>query len=124
MKILKLSIAVAALTLTSTTFAGEGNKPMGEKPQTHGQAVSQTAQSTHDGTAVSTVAQAQRDFKQLDLDKDGFVTQADISTDVQLTAQFADWDDDKDLKLSQAEYDAYIASTVGVDLDDAEEEAE
>lgn len=143
---LNLSALAAALALATTAvYANEGNKPMTEnpasaqttqpvdttapstpvdapKPTTHGQAVSQVAQETRDGQAVSTMAHSVRDFKQLDVDRDGFVTQADVQADTELTAQFADWDDDKDLKLSQAEFDAYIASTVTTD--DLEEEAE
>jgi hypothetical protein len=92
-----------------------------ELPANHGQAVSQVAQETRDGQAVSTMAHSMRDFKKLDADKDGFLTQTDIATDAELTAQFGDWDDDKDTKLSQAEYDAYIASTVTPDDDDTEE---
>jgi hypothetical protein len=147
---LNLSLLATALALSTSAFAGEGNKPattgqapttagapatvpatdlptaapVEDKPMTHGQTVSQTAQTTQSGEAVSTVAHSVRDFKKLDMDKDGFITQTDISTDTELTAQFNDWDDDKDLKLSQSEYDAYIASTVAPEEDEPEEEAE
>ena len=137
---LNLSLLAAAIAFSTTAFAGEGNKPatagqtpatdiptaapIEDKPMTHGQTVSQTAQTTQSGEAVSTVAHSVRDFKKLDMDKDGFVTQTDVSADTELTAQFNDWDDDKDLKLSQAEFDAYIASTVTAEDDDPEEEAE
>lgn len=138
---LHLSALAAALALASTAYAGEGNKPvaatpttaptteqpnmpMNEKPVTHGSAVSQVAQETRDGQAVSTMAHSVRDFKQLDVDKDGFITSTDVQADAELSAQFNDWDDDKDTKLSQAEFDAYIASTVLPEEDDNEEEAE
>ena len=63
-------------------------------------------------------------FKQLDTDKDGFITQADVASNAELSGSFADWDDDKDTKLSQAEFDAFVASTVTDDDDDDTEEAE
>ena len=137
---LNLSLLAAAIAFSTSAFAGEGNKPatagqtpatdiptaapVEDKPMTHGQTVSQTAQTTQSGEAVSTVAHSVRDFKKLDMDKDGFLAQTDVSTDAELTAQFNDWDDDKDLKLSQAEYDAYIASTVTPEDEEPEEEAE
>lgn len=131
---IKLSALAAALVLASTAYAGEGNKPvasgttptgstapmMDTMPANHGQSVSQTAQATRDGEAVSTMAQSVRDFKRLDVDKDGFVTQLDVQTDTALTTQFNNWDDDKDTKLSQAEFDAYIASSVNPDASDDE----
>lgn len=141
---LNLSALAAALALATTVaYAGEGNKPMKDNPASaqttqpvdttnpslpidadvpanHGQAVSQVARETRDGEAVSTMAHSVRDFKRLDVDRDGFVTEADIQADSDLTAQFGDWDDDKDLKLSQAEYDAYIASTVTTEDDEEE----
>ena len=92
-----------------------------ELPSNHGQAVSQVARETRDGQAVSTMAHSIRDFKRLDADKDGFLTKVDIATNAELTAQFGDWDDDKDTKLSQAEFDAYIASTVTPEDDESEE---
>ena len=138
---LNLSALAAALVLASTAYAGEGNKPIAPPaartteipgattapttpPANHGQAVSQVAQATRDGQAVSTMAHSVRDFKRLDIDKDGFVTQTDVQTDAALTAQFNQWDDDKDTKLSQSEFDAYIASSVLPDEDDDAEEAE
>ncbi|HVF35283.1 MAG TPA: EF-hand domain-containing protein [Candidatus Saccharimonadia bacterium] len=129
MKKLDLSALAAALVLASTAYAGEGNKkpvapattPIGTTaplPAKHGQAVSRVAHATRDGQAVSTMAHSIRDFKRLDIDRDGFVTQADVQTDAALTSQFKNWDDDKDTKLSQAEFDAYIASGVLPDEDD------
>lgn len=131
---IKLSALAAALVLASAAHAGEGNKPVasgtiptdstapmtGTPAANHGQSVSQTAHATHDGEAVSTMAHSVRDFKRLDVDKDGFVTQLDVKTDAELTTQFNNWDDDKDTKLSQAEFDAYIASSVNPEENDDE----
>jgi len=131
---IKHSALAAALVLASTAYAGEGNKPVATgtmptdstapmtetMPANHGQSVSQTAQATRDGQAVSTMAHSVRDFKRLDLDKDGFVTQTDVQTDAELTTQFSAFDDDKDTKLSQSEFDAYIASTVNPEETDDE----
>src|SRR5687768_4111281 len=129
MKKLTLTAIAAALALSCGAVAAgdKADKPMADK-QTHGQAVSGVAQSDTlttetRGEAVSTMAHSDRDFKKLDADSDGFLSSAELNADPDLTTQFNDWDDDADTKLSQSEYDAYIASTV-TDADDAEEEAE
>jgi hypothetical protein len=66
------------------------------------------------------MAHSNRDFKKLDADSDGFLSQSELNSDPDLTNQFNDWDDDADTKLSQSEYDSYISSTVT----DTEEEPE
>lgn len=137
----KLSIsalaAAIALTFAGTAAAGDkananANKPMTETTApadaNHGQAVSSVARSddlTTDtrGEAVSTMAHSNRDFKKLDADSDGFLSSSELASDPDLTTAFNDWDDDADTKLSQAEYDSYIASTV-TDVEEPEEEDE
>ena len=134
----KLSIsalaAAIALTFAGTAAAGDkananANKPMTETTApvdaNHGQAVSSVARSDDlttetRGEAVSTMAHSNRDFKKLDADSDGFLSQSELNSDPDLTSAFNDWDDDADTKLSQSEYDSYISSTVT----DIEEEPE
>ena len=138
----KLSIsalaAAIALTFAGTAAAGDkananANKPMTETTApadatTHGEAVSSVARSdelTTDtrGEAVSTMAHSNRDFKKLDADSDGFLSSTELASDPDLTTAFNDWDDDADTKLSQTEYDSYIASTV-TNVEEPEEEDE
>ena len=46
-------------------------------------------------------------FADLDTDADGFVAEADIPAELELSLQFAVADTDQDDRLSQAEFDAY-----------------
>src|SRR5690348_12105380 len=119
---LSISALAAAVALTfagaaaakDQTAAQAAARPMTETtaatPANHGQAVSSVARSddlTTDtrGEAVSTMAHSNRDFKKLDTDSDGFLSQSELNSDPDLTNQFNDWDDDADTKLSQSEYD-------------------
>ena len=141
---LSISALAAAVALTFGGVATAGDKtaaqpmneptatqaaPVTELPKNHGQAVSGVARSddlTTDtrGEAVSTMAHSNRDFKALDSDADGFLSAQELNANPDLTTQFNDWDDDADTKLSQSEYDAYVASTVTADTDEPEEDAE
>ena len=56
-------------------------------------------------------------FTDLDADADGFVVQTEIPTDLELAQVWVDFDADGDMKLSQSEFDAWVAV-------DEEEEAE
>ena len=128
--------AAAAGDKANANANANANKPMTEttapvdtmetaKPN-HGQAVSSVARSdelTTDtrGEAVSTMAHSNRDFKKLDADSDGFLSTSELNSDPDLSTAFNDWDDDADTKLSQSEYDSYIASTV-TDVEEPDDE--
>lgn len=77
-----------------------------------------TMDRTH-GDMVSDVAQQNRDrhvppgqikpFTELDSDGDGFIASLDLPTDSQVRTRFSEFDTDSDGKLSNTEYQAWVA---------------
>lgn len=99
-------------------------KPVGERPDTHGNAVSSTARTvppgSEHGQAASRVAHGVRDFKRLDLNGDGQLSSAETASVTGLT--FVDVDTDANLGLSQAEFDAYLRANAVATTDDDDED--
>ena len=63
---------------------------------------------TASATSLPTAApRMEPTFADLDTDADGFVAEADIPAELELSLQFAVADTDQDERLSQAEFEAY-----------------
>jgi hypothetical protein len=88
---------------------------------THGSAVSGTARtaptgSSAHGAAGSSVAHGVRDFKRLDADRNGTLSNSEVASLEGFV--FTDVDTDANLSLSQAEFDAYLSSRAVVNTGD------
>lgn len=148
MKLHKTSVLAGALVLGlgGSGFAAEGTpspapvNSQGATTQsatppesTHGDTVSEFARDAAmqrqesmpppddpPGSAISPVAQGQRDWTQLDIDGDGVLSDAEIQADSSLAASVPDYDADGDGQITRAEFDAYLGATAGAEIDDAE----
>lgn len=74
----------------------------------------QVVQTETTQTTVTTTTETV-EFTELDADADGFVVQTEIPTDLELAQVWVDFDADGDMKLSQSEFDAWVAVDVDAD---------
>lgn len=143
-----LSTTIAALIAAGASGAALADKPVKDTSVTpatpvtatdttaddaynHGQAVSQAAKEaqtdrtsppeTPPGHAVREVAQTQGDFMQLDADKNGTLSRAELSAETELTTNFGTLDTDGDGILSRTEFNGSL-ELADEDMEEEEEE--
>lgn len=141
-----LSTTIAALIAAGASGIALADKPVKDQSVTpatsttatdtttddayiHGQEVSQAARAQQQldpksdlppGHAVREVAHTQRDYMQLDADKDGTLSRVELNTDTELTTNFGTLDENGDGLLSRAEFNGHLE--LGQADDDLEDE--
>ena len=119
---------MATETTSAVTTQADDTLVDGDVAPTHGETVSEYARSqaeARDGTppdsppghSISHVARSQGDWKQLDVDADGTLSDTEIAADTDLAAQLDAYDGDGDGTLTRAEYDAYVLAGANGELE-------
>jgi hypothetical protein len=132
--------SVAFAQTTSPTPSTPTTQPTPATPPTdtsttaqdnHGSTVREAAQhdttgkpSTPPGQDVRETAHLQRDFMKLDADKNGSLSQTELSSDVELTGNFSTLDENGDGILSRDEFNGHLDLDADTDIDDTVEDEE
>jgi len=99
---LKISLVLAALTLSAAAFAQEDPMAKSQGQQQKDQSMSQTTAAPMTSTDAKSAAQTKFDL--LDANHDGYIDKQEAAVSKPLANEFAKLDSNKDTKLSLIEF--------------------